>query len=329
MSNRLTILVLINFSIFCAGMLGVASKYKDQPVPLSQVDQYNYVPIEQNLNYGISSPVPAYKDSEGTWAQLQKWNKEAPDITEIGVYGKSTRGRDLRFIKIENESIDSVRPVVLITACIHGNEPLAASTVMGYIGTILDKYGDDQDITNLVDDRIIYFIPIVSPDSYPHRRHVDGVDPNRNFPGPRNNKQSVKPIVELQKFFNKIKPNAVISGHTWGRVYLTPYGDRRQPCPNDKDYQRIIGEMGRMSQYRMQRACQLYGHPIYGTEVDWYYRNGAFSIVMEFGTHQKIPSHREVKEEFNRTFKAVLHFIKEAPIVEIKQHAVEEWSKAA
>ena len=116
----------------------------------------------------------------------------------------------------------------------------------------------------------------------------------------------------------------MISGHTWGRVYLTPYGDRNQLCLNDSDYRRIVGEMGRMSQYSMQRACQMYGHPIHGTEVDWYYRNGAFSIVMEFGTHQRVPSKSDIYTEFNRTFKAVLHFVKEAPLVEVKK-----WNKAA
>jgi hypothetical protein len=75
----------------------------------------------------------------------------------------------------------------------------------------------------------------------------------------------------------------------------------------------------------------MYNSPIYGTEVDWYYRNGAFAttpnrkrihrgafaIVMEFGTHQHIPSQSDIDSEFRRTFQAVLYFIKEAPLVEI------------
>jgi len=333
MSNRLTILIIINFGILCTGILGVISKNKpqEQIVVQAPVDEWSAIPIEEkpDLNYDISSTVPAYKDNDGTCDQLQEWHEEAPELTEIGTYGTSTKGRELHFIKIENPYEDVEKPVVLITACLHGNEPLSSSTVMGYIGTILDSYGDDEDITELVNSRIIYFVPVVSPDSYPHSRHVDGVDPNRNWPGPKSNKQSVKPVHELQAFFNKIKPNAVISGHTWGRIYLTPFGDRNQLCPNDADYQRIIGEMGRLSKYKMQRASQMYGRPIYGTEVDWYYRHGAFSIVMEFGTHQRIPSQSDINTEFNRTFSAALHFIKEAPVVEIKQYAVEEWLKAA
>jgi hypothetical protein len=88
-------------------------------------------------------------------------------------------------------------------------------------------------------------------------------------------------------------------------------------------------EMGSLSRYRVQRACEMYNRPIYGTEVDWYYRGGAFAIVMEFGTHQRVPSQSDIDSEFQRTFKAVLYFIKEAPLVEIKQYAIEEWRKAA
>jgi len=220
------------------------------------------------------------------------------------------------------------KKVVLITACIHGNEPLCSSTVMNYIGTILDQYGDDAQVTELVDTRDIYFIPVVSPDSYPNQRHVDGVDPNRNFPNAiEPNKDSVPPIKALQQFFLKIRPDAVISGHTSGRLLLTPWGEKTQLCPHSSDYDQIIGEMSKMSGYRMMRACQIYGTPIYGGEVDWYYKNGAFAIVMEFGTHQQIPSRSDIDKEFEMTFKSVLFFIKKAPEVQVR--AKSYWRIAA
>ena len=331
MSNKI-LLLLANLLVFNLGICCLIAKHNkiEQPQPIAQqpIDVIPVTPIEEppTINYEITDPVPAYKNYNETWSQLQEWDKQCPDLVEVGTYGKSKRGKDLHWIKIENEYLtDSKRPVVLITACIHGNEPLSASTVMGYIGTILDKYGDDDKITELIDSRVIYFVPVVSPDSYPHSRHVDGVDPNRDFPGPRSpNRQSVPPVAGIQNLFKQIRPNAVISGHTFGRVYLHPYGDKTQRCPNHEDFQRIVGEMGRLSRYRVQRACEMYNRPIYGTEVDWYYRNGAFAIVMEFGSHQRVPSQGDIDAEFIRTFDAVLYFIKEAPIVEINNQ-VEAW----
>lgn len=156
----------------------------------------------------------------------------------------------------------------------------------------------------------------------------------RDFPSPsRPDHVSVYPVAAIQRLAMKIKPNAVISGHTWGRVYLTPYGDKMPHQENKDDYDRIVGQMAKQSGYRMMRACDMYktgglnnppirvmgegeyGLPINGTEVDWYYRNGSFSIVMEFGTHQRIPTTAETKFEFEKTWSAFLHFVKEGPLV--------------
>lgn len=312
-------------------LLGIVDKSSDAYPHQYQQNQnrhFNFQPYYPPPNFPPTKPqprkpeisvkVPEYLNYEQTISQLKKWNQEAPDFTEVGTYGKSSRGKDLYYLKIENPAtnIDGEKPIVLITACIHGNEPLSASTVMGYIGTMLGTYGQDTEATNLIDNRILYFIPVVSPDSYPHSRHVDGVDPNRNFPTRNNpNRKSVPPIEALKSFFLKIKPHAIISGHTYGRIYLIPWGDRTQLCEHNEDYQRIVGEMCQLSKYRMQRACEMYNRPIYGGEVDWYYTQGSFSIVMEFGTHQRVPTKSEIQHEFDRTYKAVLYFIKHAPLV--------------
>lgn len=333
--NTRTILALINVVIFNLGIVILMNRPASVELPLSPPDVIS-LPIQELpppkpivVNYTIETPMPAYLNYEQTVYQLKKWKEEAPKLTDIGVCGKSTKGTDLYYMKVSSP-ISGNKKKVMITACIHGNEPLSASTVMGYIGTILDKYGDDERITKLLDSREIYFIPVVSPDSYPQSRYVDGVDPNRDFPTRRDpNKKSVPPVQEIRDLFQEIQPDAVISGHTWGRVYLTPYGDELRRCPNDSDYQRIIGKMTELSNYRMQRACELYSRPIYGTDVDWYYRNGAFSIVMEFGTHQRIPTMSEIKFEFDKTFEAVIYFVEEAPKVEVKFFADNEWKVAA
>jgi len=339
--------LIVNILVFVLGISLLSYKYhlKQQTPPAPIQQEQPIVPIQpeppkpEKPNPDISVKIPEYLNYEKTVEQLKKWNSEAPKLTSVGTYGTSSRGKELWYIRIHGDDGDDNDPVVLTTACIHGNEPLSASTVMGYIGTMLDAYGEDEEVTKLIDTRDFYFIPVVSPDSYPNSRHVDGVDPNRNFPTLRDpNKRSVAPVQALQEFFLKIKPNAVISGHTWGRVYLIPYGDTMQNCPNHSDYKPIMDQMAELSKYRWIRACDMYmtggglnnppiiktwglegyGTPIYGTEVDWYYRNGAAGIVMEFGTHQRIPSVSDIKTEFDRTYKAVLHYYDKAPLMKIR-----------
>jgi hypothetical protein len=291
----------------------------------------------------INNPTPAYLDYAGIVAKIKEWHQAAPDLTEVATYGESSDGTKIWYIRVTNKlSLDdsmqvkfrgyhswddqtkkymarnhNARKVVLITASIHGNEPWSTGCLMAYVGNMLKSYGQDEAITELINTRDIYFVPVVSPDSYPHSRHVDGVDPNRNFPGPRSTRRSVPPVQAVQDLFNKIKPNAVISGHTHGRVYLYPRGDSTTPSPNDADFKKIVGEMSRLSSYRLQGACEMYNRPIFGTEVDWYYRGGTFAIIMEFGTHQRKPSLKDIRSEFDRTYKAVLHFIAKAPDVQI------------
>ena len=333
MNNRLVVWILAQLMVFGMGMAVISNK-PDREIVQPPIVQPEFNPIQVQPespppNPSISNPRPAYQNYIAVVQQLEQWNQEAPRLTEIGKYGKSSRGQDLWYIRVKGDN-DIEKPKVMITACIHGNEPLSASTVMNYIGSMLERYGEDDEITEIINSRDIYFIPVVSPDSYPNSRHVDGVDPNRNFPTQRDpNKRSVAPVQALRDFFLKVKPDAIISGHTFGRVYLTPWGDNTQRCPNDSDYQRIIGEMSDLSRYRYIRACEMYNRPIYGTEVDWYYRNGAFSIVMEFGTHQRVPSRSDIDHEYDRTFKAVLHFMKEAPLVNVNGYWLYDWQLKA
>lgn len=267
----------------------------------------------------ISTTIPSFLEYKAIVEQLETWNKEAPDLTTVSSYGKTKQGQELFYIRIFNKVENKKSPKVLITGCIHGNEPWSTAEVMAYAGNLLGEYGKNKEITELVNSRDIYIVPVISPDSYPFSRYVDKVDPNRDFPGPsKPNHVSTPSVQALQNLFQQIKPNAVLAGHTFGRIYLTPYGDKRSLCPNQNDFARIAGKMAEMSDYKIDRACNLYGKPIFGTEIDWYYRNGAFAIVMEIGTHQEKPTQEQINTEFNRTWESVKYFIKEAPLVEIK-----------
>ena len=273
-------------------------------------------PVPPAVYPAIRTAIPGYQDYAGVVAQLREWQEQSAGWAETGTYGQSTRGQDLAYIAVHQPQTSG--PAVLVTGCIHGNEPLATSTVMAFLGTMLAT-AQDRDVAEILGTRTMYFVPVVSPDSYPSSREVDGVDPNRDFPGPHApKKKSVKPLAALQDFFQAKRPKAALSGHTFGRVFLIPWGDRNEPCPNAADYDRLTKDMVQLSDgYKPIRGCQMYSRPIMGTEVDWYYRHGALAMVWEFGTHQRKPSMQDVQDEFRRTYKAFLYFCKEAPKIQI------------
>lgn len=260
----------------------------------------------------IGEHVLAHKSYKEIEELLRLWESKAPELAEIGTYGVTDADTDSLYIRIGNERLIPERKV-LVTACLHGNEPLSTSTVVAYAGRLLQSYGRDPRVTALLDRTAIYFVPVASPDSYPYTRHVNGVDPNRDFPTLKYpDKTSVTPVMNLRKFFLEINPDSVISGHTFGRVYLIPWGDNNEKHEMDAEYRRITGRMCELSGYKTLRVSQLYGHPIYGTENDWYCRHGAFSIVTEFGTHQKKPTLKDTEKEFGMTYEAFVFFLEES-----------------
>ena len=55
----------------------------------------------------------------------------------------------------------------------------------------------------------------------------------------------------------------------------------------------------------------------FGTEVDWYYRNGAFAIGIEYGLGGGAGV-KQTKDELDRTYKPFLYFLREGPLVDVR-----------
>jgi predicted deacylase len=260
----------------------------------------------------ISEAVPAeYFDYEGVRNHLKKLHHEAPDLTELGTYGVSTEDRELLYLRIHNPYSTAVKRKVLITAGIHGNEKFATASMLGIIGQMLESYGDDEQTTRLIDTRDIYFIPVVSPDSYERNlRNVDGVDPNRDFPHPnRPHHKSIRPIQALRNLFQGRKFEAAICGHSAGRVLIYPYG--WGPTKNEAEYKSLLEEMGQLNNYSNSRSNNI------GTAKDFYHANGAIAITWEFGTSLR-PPERYIQQEVDRTYRSMLLFIEKAPQIRVR-----------
>lgn len=278
---------------------------QEPPAIQQPIVQEPVAPSEPTLP-AITEVTPSFRQYPEIVQLLKRWESEAEDFVEVGTYGKTSEGQDQYYIRITNEMKEGDKPRTLMTGCIHGNEPISTWTTMWWIGRMLKDYGTDKQVTELVDTREMYFIPVISPDSYPDSRHVDGVDPNRNFPS-SGEKQSVPPIENLKNFFREKKFDAYASGHSYGRVWMfASNSDRERKAVYDK----IKGEIDNLSSYRVTQL----GGPGTTLDADWGNRQGVFSVLIEFGTHQRPPSDSDIQTEFDATYKAALYFMKEAAV---------------
>ncbi|MDD4847397.1 MAG: M14 family zinc carboxypeptidase, partial [Bacteroidales bacterium] len=86
---------------------------------------------------------------------------------------------------------EEAEPQVLYTSSIHGDEVTGYVLMLRFIDYLLSHYGNDTEITDLLDHLEIWICPLANPDGTFHdgnnsvngatRANAHGVDLNRNF----------------------------------------------------------------------------------------------------------------------------------------------------
>ncbi|MBI3195499.1 MAG: immune inhibitor A, partial [Ignavibacteriae bacterium] len=122
-------------------------------------------------------------------------------ITEKVSMGTTIEGRPMWFVKISDNAgtEEPTEPEVLYTALHHAREPQGMMTVMYYMWWLLQNYGTNNEASYLVNNRQMYFIPVMNADGYVYNQTTNpsgggmwrknrrnnggsyGVDPNRNY----------------------------------------------------------------------------------------------------------------------------------------------------
>lgn len=113
----------------------------------------------------------------------------------------SIQNRPIYYVKIsDNPNSDEPEPEVLYTALHHAREPASLSQLIFFMWYLLENYSTDPDVTFLINNTEMYFIPCVNPDGYEYNKTTNpngggmfrknrrnngdgtyGVDLNRNY----------------------------------------------------------------------------------------------------------------------------------------------------
>lgn len=113
----------------------------------------------------------------------------------------SVEGRPIYWLKIsDNPSTDEPEPEILYTALHHAREAASISQMVFYMYYLLENYGTNPEITALINNTEMYFVPCVNPDGYIQNETTDpngggmwrknmrnnndgtfGIDLNRNY----------------------------------------------------------------------------------------------------------------------------------------------------
>ncbi len=131
-----------------------------------------------------------YHGYDGTIEYVRRVARAYPGITELLEIGRSNQGRSIyvlvisrmdngttinRHVALEHpraEGVDNVTPMesyqgkpgLWIDGGTHGNEYTGTEVALYIIDKLVGGYGNDDEITGLVDDNVFYVCPIVNPD---------------------------------------------------------------------------------------------------------------------------------------------------------------------
>ena len=226
----------------------------------------NEANTSRNLNCGVANfddgELGAYHSYDDMIVHIQKMASQFPDLVKIQEIGASYENRIIYAVKISdnvNNDESATEGVVYYDALTHAREPMGLETVLYYMWWLLENYNTLPDAKYLINNREMYFVPVVNPDGYVYNQTTNpqgggfwrknrsvngncrGVDLNRNygFAWGDPNGSSSDPCSDLYRgssafsepetqvirdFTNMIKPATAFSCHTYSDVFLCPNG---------------------------------------------------------------------------------------------------------
>ena len=84
----------------------------------------------------------------------------------------------------DNPDLDEDEPEAAYIAAMHGDEVVGKELLINLIHYLVDNYGTDPRVTDLVDGTEIWILPSMNPDgtAMTQRYNAGNVDLNRDFP---------------------------------------------------------------------------------------------------------------------------------------------------
>lgn len=107
-----------------------------------------------------------YHTAEVMYEWLYRWEEQYPDLVEVWEVARSFEGRPILMASITNEATGpgTDKPAAYFEGGRHSGEVTSSESTLWLMQHLLENYGTDPEITELVDTRVIYFRPQNNPD---------------------------------------------------------------------------------------------------------------------------------------------------------------------
>jgi carboxypeptidase T len=155
------------------------------PAELERVRALGYEPVAidvtpRNVHGAPASPALSpnlgdYHTVAETRAEMTAYVAAYPSIARLDSIGTSVEGRSILAVEIsDNVGQAEGEPEVLIAGCHHARELMSVEVPLYVMRRLLQGYGSDPVITDLVNTRDIWIVPIVNPDGHVYVENHSG-----------------------------------------------------------------------------------------------------------------------------------------------------------
>jgi carboxypeptidase T len=265
--------------------------------------QYNI----QGFSYGSMG---GFYTLDEVWSKIDEMVSNYPNLISVkDSIGASYENRPIYAVRIsDNPNVNEDEPEVLYTALHHAREPESMMQMMYFMFYLLENYGTDAEATYLVDNREMYFIPVVNPDGYYYNQTTDpngggnwrknrrpnadsttyGVDLNRNYGfewgydnlGSSGVSSSLtyrgagpfsEPETEtIRQYCINHDFKLALNYHSYSNLLITPWGYIPEPTPDSIFYFEIASDMTQYNNYRWGYSAEII-YAVNGDSDDWFY----------------------------------------------------------
>ncbi|MBU0497171.1 MAG: PKD domain-containing protein [Candidatus Thermoplasmatota archaeon] len=248
-----------------------------------------------------------FHDYPALTTELQTIASSYPSIAQLYELGTSVQGRSIWGLKItDNPTIDEDEPEVRMAGLHHGDELMSVELNLNLAWLLVDDYGTDPDITDLVNNCEIWIIPMVNPDGRmaspsPTRYNANGVDLNRDYgymwAGSGGSPSSFSQPETQTIRVHALEHNFVLSlsFHTTAAYVNYLWNFKPQPSPDDLMIQQLSYAYAGLSGYTAIRGYDWYqtrgdtNDFSYGCrgDIDWTIETGNSDITSEWNKNQQ------------------------------------------
>ena len=245
-----------------------------------------------------------------------------PEICQKMIFGYSVEERQLMGLKIsDNVAVDETEAEILLDGGIHGDEIGAAENLIRFARDLCLDYGNDPDITYLIDNREIWLYFMVNPDGRVAmaRYNANGVDLNRDWGymwdawgGSPDASSQVETRVCRDVMLNN-QFSVQITYHSGIEMAIYPWGYRSDPANDIAHLDFITGLYSSVSGYAnlpYGQATMLY--PVNGSTMDALLGvMGSAGMTVEISSNKQPPTN-QLMQYYNYNLPSMIAMIEQA-----------------